>query len=219
MSTKEAYEQWAACYPPAPHNPLMRAEQQLMLAHWPDVVGRRALDLACGSGRYAELLSRHGAAQVTALDFSSAMLLHASAACRVQADMLQLPFADASFEIVISGLALGHAGSVRDWMAEVARVLAPGGILLYSDFHPDAHRAGMTRSFKDPQGQRHDVPHHRHELGAQRAAATAAGLAIDAMCDSRIGIDFPQSVPQADDFYRRWWGVPVVLVVRAHKQS
>ena len=37
-----------------PRNPLMRAEQRLMLRHWPAVTGRRALDLACGSGRYSQ---------------------------------------------------------------------------------------------------------------------------------------------------------------------
>src|ERR1700734_1440712 len=42
-SIREAYERWAPTYAPVPHNPLMSAEQQAMLAQWPELVGRRAL--------------------------------------------------------------------------------------------------------------------------------------------------------------------------------
>ena len=57
-STLEAYERWAPVYPPVAHNPLMRAEQRSMLEVWPDVEGRRVLDLACGSGRYSHAVTR-----------------------------------------------------------------------------------------------------------------------------------------------------------------
>ena len=72
--TREAYERWAPLYPPFAHNPLMRAEQSAMLELWPDVRGRRVLDLACGSGRYSRLLMEHRAAQVVAMDDCAAML-------------------------------------------------------------------------------------------------------------------------------------------------
>ena len=72
--TLTAYERWAPLYPPVAHNPLMRAEQQAMLQHWPTVAGLRALDLACGSGRYTRLLGEGEAAEVVALDFCLPML-------------------------------------------------------------------------------------------------------------------------------------------------
>ena len=74
LSTLEVYERWAPTYPPRPHNPLMRAEQQVLLAKLPAVARRRVLDLACGSGRYAKLLWARGARDVVAADFSRAML-------------------------------------------------------------------------------------------------------------------------------------------------
>jgi ubiquinone/menaquinone biosynthesis C-methylase UbiE len=147
--TLAAYERWAPRYPPTAHNPLMRAEQQAMLAHWPQVAGRRALDLACGTGRYSRLLAETGAAQVVAMDFCAPMLRQVSVATRVCGSMMQLPFAAQAFDVVISGLALGHASNVHLWMAEAARVLKMGGALLYSDFHPEAARVGLPRSFKD----------------------------------------------------------------------
>ena len=54
-ATLEAYERWAPTYPPEPHNPLMRAEQREVLTQLPVLAGRRVLDLACGTGRYAAL--------------------------------------------------------------------------------------------------------------------------------------------------------------------
>jgi len=47
------YERWAPLYPPVPHNPLMRAEQQAMREFLANVAGLRALDLACGTTIFA----------------------------------------------------------------------------------------------------------------------------------------------------------------------
>src|SRR5690606_29423001 len=110
-------------YPPEAHNPLMRVEQQAMLAHWPDVEDRCALDLACGTGRYAGWLARSGAREVIAVDFSTAMLRQVSVGKPVLANMMQLPFAANTFGVAICGLALGHATDLRQWMCEIARVL------------------------------------------------------------------------------------------------
>ena len=117
-ATLEAYERWAPLYPPAAHNPLMRAEQRSMLEVWPHVDGRRVLDLACGSGRYSNLLLEAKAAQVVALDFCVPMLQQVTGAShRVRASMMQLPFQSAVFDAVVSGLAVGHATDIRQWMS------------------------------------------------------------------------------------------------------
>jgi len=216
-ATRQAYERWAPLYPPEPHNPLMRAEQRAMLQHSPNVAGRRVLDLACGSGRYSILLEQARAEQVVALDFCAPMLRQVSAAARVCAGMMQLPFADQAFDAVVSGLALGHAANVREWMIEVARVLKPGGTLLYSDFHPEAAAAGLPRSFKDRNNNAWVVPHYRHDLLSQREAAAAAHLAIDVVHEIRVGFELRESFANSDGFYRQWHGLPLVLIVRAQK--
>jgi malonyl-CoA O-methyltransferase len=216
-ATLEAYERWAPLYPPVAHNPLMRAEQRGMLEHWPNVEGRRALDLACGTGRYARLLAEAHATEVVAVDMCAPMLAQVTAASRVRASMMHLPFADEAFDVVISGLALGHATSVRAWMTEMSRVLAADGTLLYSDFHPEAARAGLPRSFKDENDRTWTVPHSRYELDAQREAAAAANLTIEVVHEVRVGIELREVFPGSDAFYRQWHGLPIVLVVRARK--
>jgi ubiquinone/menaquinone biosynthesis C-methylase UbiE len=217
LPTRDAYDRWAADYPPQPHNPLMRVEQKAMLEHWPAVAGRRALDLACGTGRYAGLLAQSGASEVFAVDFSTAMLRQASAGARVRANMMQLPFIDDAFEIVISGLALGHATGIRRWMGETARVLRDGGVLLYSDFHPEAARAGLTRSFKDALNRSVTLPHCCYGLSDQREALEAAHLTLEIMHEVRVGVDLQEAFPGSDAFYREWCGLPLVLIVRARK--
>ena len=217
-STLKAYERWAPVYPPVAHNPLMRAEQRAMLELWPNVKGRRVLDLACGSGRYSQVLCEANAAQVVALDFCLPMLEQVAGAGRVCASMMQLPFRSAVFDAVVSGLAVGHAADIRQWMSEVARVLCPTGTLLYSDFHAEAIRAGMTRSFKDEAGVTWTVPHQIYELSCQQGAMAAAGLTIETVRELRMGIELNETFPGSEEIYRKWHGVPVVLIVRARKR-
>jgi ubiquinone/menaquinone biosynthesis C-methylase UbiE len=219
VSTLEGYERWAPHYPQTPGNPLMRAEQRLMQTHWPEVAGRRALDLACGTGRYTRLLLEGRAAEVVSVDFSPSMLRQVSGDRRVRADMMRLPLIDHAFDVVISGLAIGHASDVRVWMAEVSRVLRTGGTLLYSDFHPAAARAGLPRTFTDESNQRYTVPHCCHDFDTQRAAMEAAGLTVTAVAEARVGIEMRESSPgAAEGFYQRWHGLPLVLVVRAARR-
>ncbi len=213
--TQELYERWAECYPPVAHNPLMRAEEAAMRRLWPSLAGRRVLDLACGSGRYARLLAQAGAATVLALDRSWGMLRQVDGAQAIQASMMRLPFAGGTFDAVICGLAVGHAPDLEAWMREAARVLVPRGVLAYSDFHPQAAAAGHLRSFRDAQGGTHSVPHHPHALQAHRHAAASVGLTIEAVEEVRAGIELCEAFPGSADFYRRRHGLPVVLAIRA----
>jgi SAM-dependent methyltransferase len=217
QATLELYERWAASYPPVPHNPLMRAEQAAMRRLWPAPSGGRVLDLACGSGRYARLLTEAGAVAVIALDRSPQMLRQVAGAAVVQGSMLRLPFASGAFDAVVCGLAVGHAPDLHAWMSEAARVLRPRGVLVYSDFHPQAAGAGHTRRFRDAHGGEHSVPHHRHTLAAHMHAAAAAGLTVEALREVRVGIDLREDFPGSPEFYRRWPGLAVVLAVRARK--
>ena len=216
-ATREAYERWAPLYPPVAHNPLMRIEQQVMLELWPHVAGCRALDLACGTGRYTKLLTDADAQHVVSLDFCAPMLRQVTTASRVQANMMELPFINDAFDVVVSGLALSHATEVRGWMAEVSRVLRPGGVLLYSDFHPDAARAGLTRSFKDQDDQTCAVPHCCYDVALQQEALGAAGLTSDAIREVRVGVELQEPFPGSHAFYRQWHGLPIALIVRARK--
>lgn len=215
--TRAAYDSWARSYAAAPHNPLMLAEQEAMLSLWPNVRGSRALDLACGTGRYSELLRTSGASAVVSADLSAAMLQRVRSGDRVLANMMHLPFESEAFTIVVCALAVGHAADLRSWMSEIARILTPRGVVLYSDFHPEAVRAGMTRSFTDDRSRKWTLPHTSHALAKQLETAREVGFVIDAVKELRVGIEVSETFPGSEEFYRRWQGLPLVLVVRASK--
>ena len=100
--------------------------------------GDRALDLACGTGDIAIALARHGARAV-GLDITHRMLQLAaprSSAVRfLTGDMISLPFAAASFDLVTTGYGLRNVPDLDAAIAEIARVLKPGGRLLSLDFN------------------------------------------------------------------------------------
>lgn len=102
----------------------------------------RALDLCCGTGDMCFLADELGAASVVGADFTLPMLGVArrrAAAARhrpdfVAADALRLPFADASFDAITVGYGLRNVADPRTALAEMRRVLAPGGRAVVLDF-------------------------------------------------------------------------------------
>jgi len=206
-----AYGLWAATYPPEAYNPLMRAEEAAVLDLLPreGVRGGHALDLACGSGRYLRHLKERGAESVAGLDLSVEMLARARAfqPDLVRATMLSLPLSSGSFHLILCGLAVGHLPDLAPAMREVGRVLKPGGVVIYSDFHPFGHLAGWKRAFH-ANGREYTVQHHLHLYAEHHAACLGAGLTIEALREPRA----------LDESGRPAWGnAPVVLVVRARK--
>jgi SAM-dependent methyltransferase len=217
LSVREVYERWAPLYPAEPHNPLMHAEQAAMLARLPAVAGDAVLDLACGSGRYARQVAARGAARIVALDFSFGMLRKVTIGQPLRGELDHLPLQAASFDLVVSGLALGHAADLGACMREIARVLKPGGKLLYSDFHPEALRRGQTRSFRDVNGERLELPPPQFTRDTHLAAIAAAGLVLDELFEPRAGTEFLADFPRASSFFREWQGTPILMIARAGK--
>lgn len=104
--------------------------------------GAHALDLGAGTGDLAHEFHRAGAARVVGLDVSAAMLLRAQEkyggeADWAQGDALRLPFADESFDALASAFVLRNLVDLPAALAEMARVLRPGGRLVALDItHP-----------------------------------------------------------------------------------
>jgi demethylmenaquinone methyltransferase/2-methoxy-6-polyprenyl-1,4-benzoquinol methylase len=92
--------------------------------------GDRVLDACCGTGDLALAAERAGG-KVTGADFSERMLAHAREKSQsvdwVLADVTELPFPDESFEAVTVGFGIRNIPDLERGVAELARVLAPGG--------------------------------------------------------------------------------------------
>jgi malonyl-CoA O-methyltransferase len=148
-SLRHAFERAAAGYDDAAV--LQRAIADRLLARL-DVVRRvpvSVLDVGSGTGYVARALQRrYPRARLTAADLAHAMVRQARARTRwrrwlmrspgafVCADLEQLPFADASFDLVVSNLTLQWCDPPTVF-AECRRVLRPGGLFLFTSFGPD----------------------------------------------------------------------------------
>jgi demethylmenaquinone methyltransferase/2-methoxy-6-polyprenyl-1,4-benzoquinol methylase len=108
----------------------------------------RALDLACGTGDIAFGLAARGAS-VTGLDVTHRMLQLARAKARpsgprvrfVAGDMMTLPFGSHRFEIVTTGYGIRNVPLIAPAIAEIHRVLRPGGVFLSLDFNRPSNAA------------------------------------------------------------------------------
>jgi malonyl-CoA O-methyltransferase len=206
---RAAYALWAESYPPHAHTPLMKLEEEAMLGLLPDCSGLRVLDLGSGSGRYLRLLRPRGPRLAVGLDLSFAMLARATGgqAPVAQGDGLALPFADRSFDLVASGLMVGHVADLRHLLREAARVTRPGGVVVYSDLHPEGARAGWVRTFRTPDGTEYAAPHHVHTRADHERACQAAELEVEAVVEPLV------------DFAHPWQGRPAAIVVRARRSA
>ena len=107
---------------------------------------RRVLEVGPGPGELSARIMAELGAEVVALDVSERMVELArerGVDARV-GDVQSLPFADASFDTVVAAWMLYHVPDVDRGLAEIARVLAPGGRLVAvtnSELHLDEARA------------------------------------------------------------------------------
>jgi 2-polyprenyl-3-methyl-5-hydroxy-6-metoxy-1,4-benzoquinol methylase len=98
----------------------------------PHVRGRRVLDAGAGLGVVSVELAHHYGAFVVALDYSHWVTGIEREAHPVQADLMCLPLADLSFDTVICMEVLEHTLNPDQALAEIWRVLRPGGALILS---------------------------------------------------------------------------------------
>lgn len=106
----------------------------------------RALDVGCGEGRLCRMMRSWGVAETTGIDPTRALLEHArmlDADSQYDEGVAEaLPYADASFDLVVSCLSLIDIPDFRTAIAEMARVLAPDGTLLIANLTPMATTSG-----------------------------------------------------------------------------
>jgi ubiquinone/menaquinone biosynthesis C-methylase UbiE len=108
---------------------------RLVLEHLGELRNGRALDAGCGKGRFARILrERRPEAEIWGLDISTAMLRHLPPGIHACAGSLtSLPFRDASFDGAYAVESLEHAVEIETAVAELCRVVKPGGRIVVID--------------------------------------------------------------------------------------
>lgn len=108
---------------------------QMIARFFGDMNGKLALDAGCGKGRFARVLvDQNPGTKIIALDLALAMLAHAQPPLApVCGTLTQYPFKDNSFDFVYATESLEHAVDIDSAVAELTRVLKPGGKLVIID--------------------------------------------------------------------------------------
>ena len=117
-----------------------------VLARFPMPAEGRVLDVGCGPGHATAALARAlPRAQVTGLDLSPRAIALAEAAHAREpnahfrvGDAMTLPFADGTFDVVMSTASIKHWPDAERGVREALRVLAPGGMLVLLETDPAA---------------------------------------------------------------------------------
>ncbi len=227
-TVEEAYAKLAPTYESQETDPYCAdLEFPAMNGLIPDVTGQRILDAGCGHGRYADWLCDQGA-DVVAVDSNEAMLEQArrrlgNRATVRHGDLTEsLPFAEDTFDGIVSGLSLHY---VEDWrvpFAEFARLLRPGGFLTFSTHHPvDEYTAFEPTNYFAIEKQHMtwsagesevDVPFYRRPFDEVITPLLETGFRLDELVEPTPRESFADKNP---DSYEKRLRHPTFLCVRA----
>jgi ubiquinone/menaquinone biosynthesis C-methylase UbiE len=218
-AVRVGYDRWAEIYDQE-ENPLIGLEEPVVREALGDVAGLAVLDLGCGTGRHALWLAGTGAS-VTAVDFSAGMMEKAQAkpgAERVSFlvhDLHErLPFADGTFDRVVSGLVLEHLQDLDAFFGEAHRVLKPAGRAVVSGMHPAMFLRDVRARFHDPvTGEKVEPGSVEHGIGDYVMAAVRAGFTLEAIVERAADAAYAERCSRAEKYVG--WPMLLVLSLRA----
>jgi SAM-dependent methyltransferase len=131
-------------------------------------------------------------------------------------ELERLPLEDASVDAAVCALALSHARDIRPGVAELGRVVRPGGRVIVSNPHPFATELLDWRAtIEDGSGTLSVIREYPHRHGDCIAAFGAAGLRVERCLEPELTGD--QAAAEAklgleDAFRAALTGFPVVIV-------
>jgi ubiquinone/menaquinone biosynthesis C-methylase UbiE len=204
-------------------------ERPATLALLPDVEGMHVLDAGCGSGWYADWLVRHGA-NVVAVDRSAQMVTLAERRLNGRAQVMQGDVSalaslvhNGTFDLIVSSLVLHYLADLPAIFAEWARVLKPGGSLVFSTHHPVRPASLLDPGYLQAQlieerwgwlGEM--MRYYQRPLCDLTEPLAAAGFVIERMCEPTPSDELKSADPKGYDRLSR---LPPFIFVRARRDA
>lgn len=215
-------------------------EWRQLKAMFPDVAGKRVLDLGCGYGWHCRYGLEQGAVKVLGLDISEKML--AEARSRGEGSVIQYrlcgieeyEYPPASWDVVVSNLALHYIEDLDSVFQKVYKTLVPGGVFLINIEHP-VFTAGVGQDWVyGPDGiplywpvDDYFKPGERitdflgcrvlkqhHTLTQILMGLLHCGFILEAVEEAQPPVEMMDLPGMADELRR-----PMMLLVRARKQG
>ena len=188
-ATPEVVDAYVTHFGPIVDAMAARVAELALAGGAPEVV-----DLCCGQGTLTAMLAER--ASVTGVDFSPVMLARAAkavpAARLIEADLRALPLEDASVASATCNHGLMHVPDRRAALAEIARVLRPGGTLVYSNWSPPEENPvfaivfGSLRANIDPTQPPPPAPDFFELARPETADALAAAAGLEVAARERM---------------------------------
>jgi SAM-dependent methyltransferase len=218
------YAQWAEDYDD-PGNDTIALEEPVVHELLAGLPSGPVLDAACGTGRHAAYLSKLGRDEVIGVDASEEMLARGRAKLPSvdfrRGELTALPLADGEVAGTVCALALSHLPEIDAAVAELGRVLKPGGRLIVSNPHPFATAIlGWRAVFVDAEGRRAMIPEYPHLHSDYIAAFHEAGLAVRRCIEPLLSGEQARARAKkhrTDAFEDALTGVPAVIVWEAER--
>lgn len=176
--------------------------------------GMQVLDVACGTGNVAIPLVRLGAV-VTGVDIASNLLMQARERAAAEGlvatfdegDAEHLPYADASFDAVVSMFGAMFAPRPEMVASEVARVLKPGGVLAMANWNPASFSGRMfkvgSQHVPPPPGIPPPVLWGEEAVVRERLAPYFVDIRTELI---PVDFDLPVNPAGAVAFFRKYFG-------------
>lgn len=179
-NVSDGYEAWSKIYDNIP-NLLIQVEEPEVKSLLKEFKKGKAIDVACGTGRFSEILSSLGH-EVTGVDSSPHMLKLAKAkvpkAKFIQARLEKLPIESESVDLAICALALTHLSTLSKSLGELNRVIRKGGSIILSDIHPFFVIVGGQAEFQDAKGKLGYIFNNTHLHGQYLQEFNKLGLKV-----------------------------------------
>jgi ubiquinone/menaquinone biosynthesis C-methylase UbiE len=188
--TATGFDAWASTYEHSALQPTLYvpAQQRVLDRARQLMPGpRRVLDVGCGTGRLLRQARQHyPSAILVGVDLAWRMVVTAAAATpaelrirHVRGAAEQLPFADRTFDLVVVTMSLRHWTDPAAGIAQVHRVLIPGGVLVVADVLPARRRGGIQ--VRAPWRRGHRLSGVPAELAAMLVANGLVVISCDRM--------------------------------------
>ena len=178
LPVREGYEAWAETYEATVLDLMdLRLLERLRSVEWGTV--RRALDLACGTGRGGAWLKARGVREVDGIDLTPAMLARAKDrgvyGRLLEGDVAAVDLPGGGYDLVTMLLADEHLAGLAPVYREAARLAAAGGRFVLVGFHPWFLMSGVPTHFDRAPGEPVAIESHIHMFSDHVRAAHDAG--------------------------------------------
>ena len=189
LGVQDGYREWAPTYERVVQDEMdLRLLERLTTVDWGR--SRRAIDLACGTGRIGAWLRAQGVPHLDGIDLTPEMLARARARGLydhlLQGDLRATGLRPASYDLATLVLADEHLPDLAPLYAEAAWLTAPGGRFVIVGYHPFFLMIGIPTHFDRADGTPAAIESHVHLFSDHVRAAQASGFTLLEMAEGVI---------------------------------